>query len=78
MPVEADIKKFFLAHVSVPEIQRDAETGEAVVIPASYSLEGPHKEEIERVLRAASAASGIIPLPEDLTAQAEARAASGA
>ena len=42
--------------------------GRPVVEPARYNFSGPHSAELERISRAAAAASGIVPTPEELTA----------
>lgn len=72
-PIPQRTAEFILRHIVPPEVVPNPETGEAVVVPATYRFPGPHASELERIARAAASASGIVPVPEDLTAQAEAQ-----
>ena len=67
------VREFIGSRISPPELVQNPETGQTYLKPAEYRLDGPHEAEFERIFRAASAASGIVPSPEDLTAEAMAR-----
>lgn len=64
------VRAFLGANISPPELIPDPATGQVGLQPASYKFDGVHATEFERIARAASAASGIVPTPEDLTGEA--------
>jgi hypothetical protein len=64
------VRAFLGANISPPELIPDPATGQVGLQPASYKFDGVHAPEFERIARAASAASGIVPTPEDLTGEA--------
>lgn len=68
------VVSFFRSHIVPPEAVPNPETGAPSIVPARYSFSGVHAEEQERIFRAASAASGIVPTPEELTEAATAAA----
>lgn len=72
-PIPQRAAEFILRHVVPPEVVQNPETGAVVVVPAHYKFPGPHAPELERIARAAAAASGFVPVPEDLTARVEAQ-----
>lgn len=75
-PVPQRVREFIGRHIVPPELVFNPETGSSALVPARYSFSGPHAGELERIARAASAASGIVDTPEDLTAAAEAQMAA--
>ena len=68
--VADQVRAFLGANISPPELIPDPATGQVGLQPASYKFDGIHAPEFERIARAASAASGIVPTPEDLTGEA--------
>ena len=75
-PVPQRVREFVGRHMVPPELVFNPETGESGLVPARYSFSGPHAAELERIARAAAAASGIVSTPEDLTAEAQAQVAA--
>lgn len=71
--VADQVRAFLGANISPPELIPDPATGQVGLQPAAYKFDGVHAPELERIARAASAASGIVPTPEDLTAEAMAQ-----
>ena len=69
VPVPQRVQEFLGGHLVPPQVVQNPETGAVGIVPASYSFEPPHAEEYARIARAASAASGIVPSAEDLTAE---------
>ena len=67
------VADFLSRSIQAPSVVMNPETSEPYLEPARYTFSGPHAEEFERIARGASAASGIVPTPEDLTAQAMAQ-----
>lgn len=61
--------EFLSRSIQAPAVVGNPETGEVYIEPAKYLFEGEYAEEFERIARGASTASGIVPTPEDLTAQ---------
>jgi hypothetical protein len=61
--------EFLSRSIQAPAVVENPETGEVYIEPAKYLFEGEYAEEFERIARGASTASGIVPTPEDLTAQ---------
>ena len=70
--VREQIVDFVSTRIVQPTIVVDP-FGRPVVTPSEYNFGGPYSAELERIARAASAASGVVPTPEELTAQAAAR-----
>ena len=64
------VREFIGSRIVPPELIADPATGQQYLKPAEYSFDGVHETELERIARAASAASGVVPSVEDLTAQA--------
>ena len=73
-PIPQRAAEFIGRHIVPPSIVFNPDTGAADVVPAKYSFTGVYASELERIARAASAASGLVPVPEDLTADALAQA----
>ena len=73
VPVAERVRDFLARNIDPPELIADPATGQQYLKPAAYKFDGVFKEEFERIARAASAASGIVPTPEDLTAEAMAQ-----
>ncbi len=67
--VAAKVQEFIGSNIQPPELIPDPVSGQPVLIPAAYKFEGEYAEELERIARGASAASGIVPTPEDLTGE---------
>lgn len=72
LPVAEVVREFIGSRIVPPELVEDPQSGRPVLIPARYDFDAdsPHSRELERISRAASAASGIVPTPEELTEQA--------
>ena len=73
-PVPVRVKEFLGGHLVPPQLVMNPETGGVGIVSAGYSFEPPFAKEYERIARAASAASGVVPSAEDLTAEAVAQA----
>lgn len=67
--VASRVAEFLSRNIDPPRMVRNPETGEVFIDPAKYSFSGPHAAEFERIAAGASGASGIVPVPEDLTAE---------
>ena len=74
IPVPEMVRVFLQSHLVPPQVVQNPETGAIGIVPAGYSFEEPHVSEYERIARAASVASGIVPSAEDLTAEVMAQA----
>lgn len=68
--VRARAERFLKSRIVPAAIVGDVALNTAFVEPARYNFSGPHAAEYERIARAASAASGIAPDPEQLTGEA--------
>lgn len=71
--VQEMVVEFLGGHLVPPQVIQDPESGRMVVVPAAYDFDGESAPEYERIARAASAASGILPTPEDLTGEVMAK-----
>ena len=67
--VAARVAEFLSRNIDPPRTVQNPETGEVFIDPAKYSFSGPHAAEFERIAAGASGASGIVPAPEELTAE---------
>ena len=69
------VREFFGSRIVPPRVLLDPATNTPYLQPSVYSFDAdsPHVSELERIARAASAASGIVPTPEDLTGEAMAQ-----
>ena len=77
--VPDQVREFIGSRLVPPSVIVDPVSGAPTVVePAGYDFDEPHSAEYERIARAASAASGIVPSAEDLTAQAMAAVAERA
>ena len=73
IPVPKRVADYLGRNINPPEVIANPETGAPYLVPASYKFSGQYAEEHERIARAASAATGIVPDPDQLTAEAMAQ-----
>ena len=64
------VREFLGSRIRPPVLVQNPETGEPMLESATYSFREPYADEFERIARAASEASGIVPSVEDLNAEA--------
>jgi len=69
-PIPQQVSEFLSSRIRPPSLVQNPETGAPFLEPAVYAFREPYAEEFERIARAASEASGIVPSIEDLNAQA--------
>ncbi len=70
MPVPAQVADYLGRHLTPPAIVPSPGGAGIVVSPARFEFPGAHAKSRERLARAAAAASGIVPDPDQLTADA--------
>ena len=72
-PIPQRVAEYLGRNINPPEVIVNPETGAPFLVPASYKFSGQYAEEHERIARAASAATGIVPDPDQLTAEVMAK-----
>jgi hypothetical protein len=69
-PVVERVREYLGRKLAPPEIAPLPGGLATITAPARFEFSGEHAEERERLARAAAKTSGIVPTPEDLTAEA--------
>ena len=69
-PVAERVRDYLGRHLAPPEAVPLPGGGAVLTAPARYEFSGDYQDERARLARAAAVASGIVPTPEQLTAEA--------
>lgn len=69
-PIADRVREYLGRNLVSPEVVPLPGGGAIMTSPARFDFSGDNAVEKERLARAAAKASGIVPLPEDLTAEA--------
>lgn len=69
-PIPQQVSEFLSSRIRPPSLVQNPETGAPFLEPAVYAFREPYADEFERIARAASEASGVVPSVEELNAKA--------